>query len=251
MAARRGCLSPFRSASQSALITPDSLCSATWASYADVAPRRRQASPPGHGGGDATGLRGFMLRGRTRLPRGAPATPAWESGGRQHEAVGACPNRCCGASIRARGCPNIRETPNMREAAHGAFRRGSACRRPRTRRITQAPGGAAAGDVRAPHALAVRLPLLTTYCRPEAVARESFFPRVGRFHALLAFRRGSAYRRPRQPKCPRDRRTARGRGTEGWKPSTRLAAYPSGRQRSSPESPLLRSTNDKRRARWL
>jgi hypothetical protein len=47
MAARRGCLSPFRSASQSALITPDSLCSATWASYADVAPRNRRAAPPG------------------------------------------------------------------------------------------------------------------------------------------------------------------------------------------------------------
>jgi hypothetical protein len=29
------------------VITPDSLCSATWASYADVAPRRRRAAPPG------------------------------------------------------------------------------------------------------------------------------------------------------------------------------------------------------------
>src|ERR1019366_6202744 len=45
----------------------------------------------------------------------------------------------------------------------------------------------------------------------------------------------------RQHQVPPRSRNCRGRGTEGDKPSTRLAAYPSGRRRSSPET-LLRST---------
>ena len=37
------------------------------------------------------------------------------------------------------------------------------------------------------------------------------------------------------------------RGTEGYEPSTRLAAYPSGRRRSSPKEPFFRSTPTERK----